>query len=137
MFGGEHKGGQARLSMTEVVKLTEKQYALVDTLVAEGCSITEAAGKAGYAEGESGRVSASRALRQPHVQAYMMQRVGETLGVNATTAAARLVRLATGAKSEYVQLEASKDILDRAGFKAPDKHMHLHSGDIKVSIDLS
>jgi len=126
-----------RLSMTDVVKLTEKQYALVDTLVAEGCSITEAAGKAGYAEGESGRVSASRALRQPHVQAYMMQRVGETLGVNATTAAARLVRLATGAKSEYVQLEASKDILDRAGFKAPDKHMHLHSGDIKVSIDLS
>ena len=126
-----------RLSMTEVVKLTEKQYALVDTLVAEGCSITEAAGKAGYADGESGRVSASRALRQPHVQAYMMQRVGETLGVNATTAAARLVRLATGAKSEYVQLEASKDILDRAGFKAPDKHMHLHSGDIKVSIDLS
>jgi hypothetical protein len=67
----------------------------------------------------------------------MMQRVGETLGVNATTAAARLVRLASGAKSEYVQLEASKDILDRAGFKAPDKHMHLHSGDIKVSIDLS
>ncbi len=126
-----------RLSMTDVVKLTEKQYALVDTLVAEGCSITEAAGKAGYAEGESGRVSASRALRQPHVQAYMMQRVGETLGVNATTAAARLVRLASGAKSEYVQLEASKDILDRAGFKAPDKHMHLHSGDIKVSIDLS
>jgi phage terminase small subunit len=123
--------------MTDVVKLTEKQYALVDTLVAEGCSITEAAGKAGYAEGESGRVSASRALRQPHVQAYMMQRVGETLGVNATTAAARLVRLASGAKSEYVQLEASKDILDRAGFKAPDKHMHLHSGDIKVSIDLS
>tara|TARA_R100001480_G_scaffold545_2_gene1498 strand:- start:20045 stop:20416 length:372 start_codon:yes stop_codon:yes gene_type:complete len=123
--------------MTDVVKLTEKQYALVDTLVAEGCSITEAAGKAGYAEGESGRVSASRALRQPHVQAYMMQRVGETLGVNATTAAARLVRLATGAKSEYVQLEASKDILDRAGFKAPDKHMHLHSGDIRVSIDLS
>jgi len=137
MFGGEHKGGQVRLSMTDVVKLTEKQYALVDTLVAEGCSITEAAGKAGYAEGESGRVSASRALRQPHVQAYMMQRVGETLGVNATTAAARLVRLASGAKSEYVQLEASKDILDRAGFKAPDKHMHLHSGDIKVSIDLS
>lgn len=126
-----------RLSMTDVVKLTEKQYALVDTLVAEGCSITEAAGKAGYAKGESGRVSASRALRQPHVQAYMMQRVGETLGVNATTAAARLVRLASGAKSEYVQLEASKDILDRAGFKAPDKHMHLHSGDIKVSIDLS
>ena len=48
-----------------------------------------------------------------------------------------MLNLARGAKSEYVQLEASKDILDRAGFKAPDKHMHLHKGDISVSIDLS
>ena len=116
---------------------TAKQMALVDTLVADGCSITEAASKAGYADGESGRVSASKALRQPHVQQYMMQRVGETLGLNATTAAAKLLNLARGAKSEYVQLEASKDILDRAGFKPADKQMHLHAGEIKVSIDLS
>jgi hypothetical protein len=67
----------------------------------------------------------------------MMQRVAETMGLNATTAAARLVQLAQGAKSEYVQLEASKDILDRAGFKAPERHMHMHAGDITVSIDLS
>jgi hypothetical protein len=46
------------------------------------------------------------------------------------------MQLSESAKSEYVQLEASKDILDRAGYKAPDKHMHLHAGDIKVSIDL-
>ena len=116
---------------------TAKQMALVDTLVADGCSITEAASKAGYANGESGRVSASKALRQPHVQQYMMQRVGETLGLNATTAAAKLLNLARSAKSEYVQLEASKDILDRAGFKPADKQMHLHAGEIKVSIDLS
>ena len=45
--------------------------------------------------------------------------------------------LSGDAKSEYVQLEASKDILDRAGFKAPDKHMHIHAGDIRVNIDLS
>ena len=92
---------------------------------------------AGYASGDSGRVTASKALRLPHVQAYMMQRIGETMGVSATIAAARLVQLARGAKSEYVQLEASKDILDRAGFKAPERHMHLHAGDISVSIDLS
>ena len=67
----------------------------------------------------------------------MMQRIGETMGVSATVAAAKLVQLAQGAKSEYVQLEASKDILDRAGFKAPDKHMHLHAGDISVNIDLT
>ena len=123
--------------MTEIVKLTGKQMALVDTLVATGCSITEAAKLAGYADGESGRVSASKALRTVHVQQYMMQRIGESLGLNATVAAAKMLTLARGAKSEYVQLEASKDILDRAGFKAPDKHMHLHAGEIKVSIDLS
>ena len=43
--------------------LTEKQELLVDTLVAKGCSIAEASQDAGYAKGESGRVSASKALR--------------------------------------------------------------------------
>ena len=118
-------------------KLTDRQTALVDTLVAEGCSITEAAGKAGYAEGDSGRVSASKALKQPHVQQYMMQCVSEQLGLNAATAAARVMRLATGAKSEYVQLEASKDILDRAGYKPIDRSQVQVAGDIKVSIDLA
>mgnify|MGYP002623966722 FL=1 len=122
--------------MTSVVKLTAKQMALVDTLVATGCSIKEAASAAGYAEGESGRVSASKALRLPHVQAYMMQSVTESLGLNATVAAGKLLSLARGAKSEYVQLEASKDILDRAGFKPVDKSQHLVAGEIKVSIDL-
>ena len=117
-------------------KLTDKQTALVDTLVAKGCSVRQAAQEAGYAEGESGRVSASKALRQPHVQQYMMQRVSEQLGMNATTAAARVLRLATNAKSEYVQLEASKDILDRAGFKPIDRSQVQVAGDIRVSIDL-
>jgi len=123
--------------MTDVVKLTDKQMALVDTLVATGCSIKEAAHEAGYAQGESGRVTATKTLRLPHVQSYMMQRVTETLGLNATYAASKLLNLARGAKSEYVQLEASKDILDRAGFKPVDRSQHLVAGEIKVSIDLS
>ena len=122
--------------MNQLVKLTGKQSKLVDTLVATGCSITEAAKVAGYASGDSGRVTASKALKVPHVQEYMMRCIQDSIGMNATIASSKLVRLAQGAKSEYVQLEASKDILDRAGFKAPDKHLHLHQGDIKVSIDL-
>ena len=66
----------------------------------------------------------------------MMRRVSEQLGMNATVAAARVMRLATGAKSEYVQLEASKDILNRAGFTPPDKQLRLNAGEISVSIDL-
>jgi len=122
--------------MNQLVKLTPKQTKLVDTLVATGCSITEAAKIAGYASGDSGRVTASKALKVPHVQEYMMRCIQDSIGMNATIASSKLVKLSQGAKSEYVQLEASKDILDRAGFKAPDKHLHLHKGDIKVSIDL-
>ena len=118
-------------------KLTKKQMSLVDTLVATGCTLREAAEEAGYANGESGRVTASKTIRLPHVQSYMMQRVNEQLGMNATVAAARVMNLATGARSEYVQLEASKDILDRAGFKPIDRSQVQVAGDIRVSIDLS
>jgi hypothetical protein len=123
--------------IAKVRKLTKRQSALVDTLVATGCSIKNAAEEAGYAAGESGRVSASKTLRLTHVQEYMMQRISETMGLNATVAAARVLTLAKGAKSEYVQLEASKDILDRAGFKPIDRSQVQIAGDIRVSIDLS
>ena len=124
--------------MNELTKeLTPRQILLVDTLVATGCTITEASQIAGYAKGESGRVSASKALRTHKVQQYMQSLVMNSIGLNATKASIRLMQLSESAKSEYVQLEASKDILDRAGYKAPDKHMHLHAGDIKVTIDLA
>jgi phage terminase small subunit len=120
--------------------LTEKQRALVDTIVATGCSITEAAKTAGYSTNvskDSARVSASRTLRLPKVQQYMQQRVAQTLGLGAVSASKRLIELSTGAKSEYVQLEASRDILDRVGLRAPDKVSHNIQGDIKINIDLT
>ena len=137
--GGTQGGVEKGYCMSNVAtkQLTARQTRLVDTLVANGCSVTEAASLAGYASGEAGRVTASKTLRLPHVQSYMMQRIAETMGVSATVASAKLVQLARGAKSEYVQLEASKDILDRAGFKAPERHMHMHAGDITVQIDLT
>jgi phage terminase small subunit len=123
-------------NLAEQSTITAKQRKLVDTLVATGCSIKKASEVAGYAKGESGRVSASKALKNPNVQAYLMLQVSESIGLNATKASHRLLQLSQDAKSEYVQLEASKDILDRAGFKAPDKHQHLVAGDIKVNISL-
>jgi len=123
-------------NLAEQSTITAKQRKLVDTLVATGCTIKKASEVAGYAKGESGRVSASKALKNPNVQAYLMLQVSESIGLNATKASHRLLQLSQDAKSEYVQLEASKDILDRAGFKAPDKHQHLVAGDIKVNISL-
>ena len=120
-----------------LVKITEKQKKLVDKLVAKGCSIKQASDEAGYAKGESGRVTASKALRTPHVQQYMMQAIADNMSINATKALNKIVQLSSNAKSEYVSLEASKDLLDRAGFKAPDKVMHSHVGNVNVKIDLS
>jgi phage terminase small subunit len=120
--------------------LTDKQRALVDTIVATGCSITEAAKTAGYSTNvskDSARVSASRTLRLPKVQQYMQQRIAQTLGLGAVSASKRLIELSSGAKSEYVQLEASRDILDRVGLRAPDKVSHNIQGDIKINIDLT
>ena len=123
-------------SVQAIPQLTAKHMKLVHTLVATGCHLKVAAKEAGYADGESGRVSASRTIRLPHVQQYMMQRISEQLGLNATLAAAKVMTLAQGAKSEYVQLEAAKDILDRAGFKPIERHQMQVAADIRVSIDL-
>ena len=118
-------------------KLTDKQTALIDIMVAEGLSPAKAAVKAGYSEGKAGYVSAYRALKTPHVQQYMMQRMNEEFGISATVAVGTVRRLAQSAKSEYVQLEASKDLLDRAGYKPIDRSQVQVAGDIKVSIDLT
>jgi len=116
--------------------LTNKQRLLVDTLVTSGCTITEAAKKAGYSKTESGRVIASRTLRIPKVQEYYRQQVAEIGLLGSVPAVKTLVRLSTEAKSDYVKLEASKDILDRSGFKAPDKVQHSHTGNLSITIDL-
>jgi len=118
-------------------ELTTKQRDLVDTIVTTGCTITEASQKVGYAKGEAGRVVASRTLRLPHVQRYMMERVANTIGLGAVSASRKLVELSADAKSEYVQLEASRDLLDRAGIRAPERIQHDVTGDIKINIDLT
>ena len=62
-------------------KLTTKQTALVDTIVANGCTIAKAAELAGYSSGESGRVTATKTMKLPHVQQYLMQRMNEEFGL--------------------------------------------------------
>ena len=57
--------------------------------------------------------------------------------VGAAKAIHRIVKLISEAKSERVQLDASRDILDRAGFKPPERFAVQIAGDMSVSIDLS
>jgi hypothetical protein len=66
-----------------------------------------------------------------------MQATADAFGIHAVRALGRVAELSSGAKSEYVQLEASKDLLDRAGFKPIDRSQVQIAGDIQVTIDLS
>ncbi len=116
--------------------LNSRQKALVDILVSTGCSVGEAAKTAGFKE-SSADAQGYQTLKKSHVAEYMYQQIQESFGINSLKAQSTLAKLAQNAKSEYVQMESAKDILDRAGFKAPDKHQHQIVGDFKVHIDLS
>ncbi len=143
MKGGERERGfSAGDKMTQIAvktkrDLTDRQRRLVEAYVSNGGNLTKAAHEAGYAEGNSGRVSAYKAMKTAHVRMYLMEAMSEAFGLSAAKALGRVVQLSGGAKSEYVQLEASKDLLDRAGFKPIDRSQVQVAGDIKVSIDLS
>tara|TARA_R100000742_G_C4167306_1_gene6809 strand:- start:42 stop:443 length:402 start_codon:yes stop_codon:yes gene_type:complete len=115
--------------------LTPKQKALVDTLISTGCSVSEASKVAGF-KGKTPDVQGYQTLKKSHVASYMYQQIKESFGISSLKAQHKLLQLSQNAKSEYVQMESAKDILDRAGFKAPDKHQHQIVGDFKVHIDL-
>jgi hypothetical protein len=120
-------------------KITDKQKSLVDTLVARGCTIKEAAKVAGYScggNGDGGRVNASKALRLPHVREYFHQKMMDAIGQTAPVALTRMVSL-LHADSEHVQLEASKQLLDRSGYGKGSTVMKLQAGELTVNIDLS
>jgi phage terminase small subunit len=116
-------------------KLTDMQAAFVRNLVGNGGSRTQAAIDAGYSP-KCAREQAYELMRIPHVmQAVLEHSMAEFIS-NAPKASTTLMRLLEG-KSEYVRLEAAKEILDRAGLKPTQKHDHRVAGDISVSIDLS
>jgi len=117
--------------------LTVRQRNWVDTIVDEGVSNIEAARRVCNSTEHAAKSFAARQPRLPHVQAYMQKRVMDAIGIAALRSVNTLNRLAVAAKSEYVQLEASKDVLDRAGFKPIDRAQVQVAGDIKVSIDLA
>ena len=121
--------------------LTGKRRVLVATLVMAGCSVKEAARKAGYslgANGESGRVAASKTLRLPHVRQYMQEQMMASFGMASPPAFRRMLFLLENAESEHVQIEAAKQILDRAGYTVrKDERFQISTPGFEFRIDLS
>ena len=115
--------------------IPDKAKKLVQLLIETGCTIKSAALQIGY-KGNSARVTASTLLHKPEVQEYYLQQVRNKIGYSTHKALSSVINLSSSAQSEYVKLEASKDLLDRAGFKPAEKNQHVISGDFSINIDL-
>lgn len=116
------KGGRRRL--------TEKEKRFADLWLKNGHNGTRAA-LAVY-DSKSPKVAgitAARALARDRVMAYIQG--------CAEIAAENVFELANAAKNEQVRLAANKDILDRSGFKAAEKHesvvLHAHANSERVA----
>jgi phage terminase small subunit len=116
-------------------QLTRRQAAFVDALLRNGGNKREAALEAGFSQ-HTAHVQAHEVMRLPHVIAALMERSMIELAGQAPKAINTLAVLMEG-KSEYVRLEAAKDLLDRLGLRAPDRTDLRVAGDITVKIDLS
>lgn len=122
-------------SSKQPTNLTAKQDAFVDAFVANGGNGSAAAREAGYADA-SAHVEANRLLKNPLIIQEVHRRTVAAIGASLPSALQTIKRLAQDAKSEYVQLEASKDLLDRAGLRAPERVDHRIDAELKVVIDL-
>jgi hypothetical protein len=118
---------------TALEGLTDRQAAFISAYVANGGKVGLAATRAGYTSKNEG----SRLLRDPKIVKAIQTLMQDAIGVHAVAALGTVVKLARSAKSDYVKLEAAKDLLDRAGFKPPDKALLKVAGDLTVSFDIA
>ena len=77
----------------------------------------------------------NKTLKKQHVREAMNTAIHEGMTLGAARAFSKINQLIDH-KSGYVALEASKDMLDRAGFKPVDRSQVAVGGDISIKIDL-
>ena len=116
-------------------KLTALQDKFVDQYIANGGNGKQAAIDAGYSE-KAAAESAYVLLRKSQISQEIYRRTVEQIGLAAPKALGTIVGLIDKAKSDYVKLEAAKDILDRSGMRPPERVNHKIDTDIVVKIDL-
>ncbi len=112
-------------------ELTPLRLAIIDHVVATGDGNSATARAL-----NCNRTSVINAMHDPYVQEVLQQKVGERLTRASAIASNTLINLSRSGKSEYVKLQASDSILDRTGYKPPDRSIHAVQGDVTISINL-
>lgn len=112
--------------MSKIRKITPKQKKFADTLLETGIKVKSALEAYDTKDYNTAHVIAHENLQKPTVIKYLED--------NASNAAARVVELSQQDENLNVALGASKDILDRAGYKPVDKSLNVNL-DIETSAE--
>jgi hypothetical protein len=113
-------------------RISGKLEDALEAFVTSDMTIAKAAETAGLS-----REHFSRSLRKPHVQERVMQMLRSQLVLHGAKAVESLSRN-LNARSEYVQVMAASQLLDRAGFSSKNAlGLHRQAGDVTIHIDLS
>lgn len=112
----------------------QHEFALAYVRAGDG-NASLAARRAGYALASASKIGWSL-LHRVDVQAHIRNLTAITLSSAAPIAAVSMAKLALRAKSEMVRQQAAADILNRTGYRPPDRHEHVVSGGVTISIDL-
>lgn len=110
-------------------KVTEAQADLVHAMLHDGCNPTEGAKRLGR-----NKAWAYITLNKPHVVAYRQQLAMSCLGWDATQALATMRDLLSS-KSAHVRLEASRDLMDRAGLRVDAPKVANTAVQINFNVD--
>ena len=108
-------------------QVTDAQAELVHVILHDGCNPTEASKRLGR-----NKAWAYKTIVKQHVIDYRQKLSMMTLGWDATQALATMRELLQ-APSNYIRLEASKDLMDRAGLKVEP----VRSANSNVSINFN
>ncbi len=114
---------------TQHEKVTDAQADLVHMILHNGCNPKDAADALGR-----NKAWAYNTLNKQHVIDYRQQLAMMTLGWDATQAMATMREL-LGSKSQYVRLEAARDLMDRAGFRNDTGRVPSTAVQINFNVD--
>jgi phage terminase small subunit len=116
--------------------LSPMQAAFVVAFVETGAANGTQAALAAGASSNSASQQAHAWLRHPAVADAIRTETSLRLSSLAPVALAVQLHLASNGRSEFVRQQAASDILDRAGYRPPDRHQVAVGGSIVLDIKL-
>ena len=117
------------MTLRPMSEITDAQAELVHMMLHDGCNPTEASKRLGR-----NKAWAYKTIVKQHVIEYRQKLSMMTLGWDATQALATMRELLT-AKSSYIRLEASKDLMDRAGMRVDAPRQANTAVNINFNVD--